>query len=66
METCSECGREYDVSTARRCIGQLYGAGSYNVYVPEGDLCEECAMCLLGTYESAGAEVLELSGWEPD
>lgn len=43
MAKCVRCGREFDVSYARRSIGHSYGAGTYNEYYPEGDVCEYCA-----------------------
>ena len=43
MAVCCFCGKEFDVSTARRVIGRAFGAGTYNEYYPDGDVCEDCA-----------------------
>lgn len=66
MATCSRCGDEFNVSTARRSIGQKYGAGSYDDFFPDGDVCEDCADLELGSAEAEGAEVMDLMGWEWD
>lgn len=62
MAICSRCGREFDVSTARRVIGYHYGAGMYNEYYPDGDVCEYCAVEEVGGDYEAGAELKELMG----
>lgn len=67
MPICSMCGREFDLSDARRIIGRRYGAGEYNDNYPDGDVCEDCAIEELGTAYNAGAEVLyyaRKSGWD--
>ena len=62
------CGCEFDVSEARRSIGQKYGAGVYNDYYPDGDVCRECAIEEISCDYATGAEIMELMGtsWEDD
>ena len=62
MAICSICGREFDVSTARRSIGRSYGAGTYNDYYPNGDVCEYCATEEVSADYAAGGELKELMG----
>ena len=68
MAICSECGRTFDVSTARRSIGAQFGAGVYNSYYPDGDVCEECALETIGADYATGGEIKELMGssWDDD
>lgn len=68
MVKCSECGRDFDVSTARRIIGRNYGAGVYNDYYPDGDVCEDCATETISADYATGAEIAELMGssWYDD
>ena len=68
MAFCSRCGREFDLSSARRAMGIKYGSGSYNEYYPDGDVCEECAGSEMGADFAAGAEILDLMGdsWDDD
>lgn len=68
METCSRCGSEFDLGSARRRIGHLYGAGTYNDYFPGGDVCDDCAIAEISADYGTGAEVIEDmgSGWDPD
>ena len=68
MAVCSRCGREFDLSFARRSIGRKYGAGQYDDSFEDGDVCDLCASEEIGAYMSAGAEIIELmgSGWDPD
>ena len=68
MEKCARCGREFDVSHARRCMGRNFGAGTYNDYYPDGDICEYCAMEQISADYNAGAELIELmgTGWDDD
>ncbi len=66
MPTCSRCGCEFDLSTARRSIGQRYGAGSYDDSFPDGDVCEDCAADEIGSDMAAGAELMDLMDWEWD
>ena len=44
MPICKFCGEEFELSDARRRIGRSYGAGIYNEYYPNGDVCESCAV----------------------
>lgn len=42
---CAQCGREFDLTHARRVIGARYGAGTYDEGYEEGErLCEDCAL----------------------
>lgn len=68
MAICSRCGREFDVSTARRSIGRSYGAGTYNNYYPDGDVCEYCATEEVSADYATGQELIELmgTGWDDD
>ena len=66
MPTCSSCGEEFDLSTARRSIAQLFGAGAYDEYIDDKDLCEDCARDVIDDYRSAGADVMDLMDWEWD
>lgn len=66
MATCSMCGEEFNVSTARRSIGQRYGSGTYDEYFPEGDVCEDCAADVISADVATGAEVMDLMDWEWD
>lgn len=66
MAICAWCGREFDVSTARRRIGRRYGAGSYDDAFPNGDVCDECASSEIGGAMAIGAEIMEDMGWDDD
>lgn len=66
MATCSRCGNEFNVSTARRSIGQQYGSGAYDDYFPDGDVCEKCAADELADAAAAGADFMDEMGWEWD
>lgn len=68
MAICSRCGREFDVSDARRSIGRTYGAGTYNDYYPEADVCEYCAVEEVSCDYNEGAELKRLmgTGWDDD
>lgn len=62
MAKCVECGCEFDVSRARRVVGARYGAGAYNDYYPDGNVCEDCASDVIGADYSTGAEIKSLMG----
>ena len=49
MAKCVRCGCEFDVSSARRSIGRSYGAGTYDDYYPDGDVCASCAAIEVST-----------------
>ena len=68
MAICSQCGEEFDVSYARRSIGRRYGAGVYDSYYPDGDVCEHCAFETIGADAATGEELKELMGssWYDD
>ena len=62
MSKCVICGCEFDVSTARRVIGRSYGAGTYNDYYPDGDVCVDCAVEQVSADYATGEELKELMG----
>ena len=64
MAICVWCGKEFDVSTARRRIGRRYGAGVYDDTFPNGDVCDECASSEIGGAIGIGAEIMEDMGWD--
>lgn len=68
MATCSRCSCEFDVSTARRVIGARFGAGIYNDYYPDGDVCVDCATEEIGADYATGQDIKELMGssWYDD
>ena len=68
MAECARCGAEFDVSDARRIIGRRYGAGTYNDYYPDGDVCEDCAIEQVSADYATGAEIKKLMGssWDDD
>jgi len=66
MPTCKYCGEEFNLSTARRSIGQRFWAGAYDDCFPDGDVCEDCARQEIDENMSAGADVMELMDWEWD
>lgn len=59
MAICAWCGREFDVSTARRSCGRKYGAGMYDDYYPDGDVCERCANEVMSADFATGAAMKE-------
>lgn len=69
MATCSRCGCEFDLSFAKRSIGQRYGAGTYDNYYPDEEVCDSCAIEQIGTDFAAGEETLRLArmcGWDDE
>lgn len=68
MAKCVRCGCEFDVSSARRSIGRSYGAGTYDNYYPDGDVCVSCATMEISADAGTGEEDMELNGgfWEDD
>ena len=66
MATCSRCGDEFSVSTARRSIGQKYGSGIYDEFFPNGDVCEDCADDELAEAKGAGSDAMDEMDWEWD
>lgn len=68
MSTCKFCGEEFELSGVRRRIGRSYGAGIYNEYYPDGDVCERCAVEEISCDYATGAEIKELMGisWDDD
>ena len=66
MPICCMCGEEFSLSTARRCIGRRFGAGTYDDEFPDGDVCEECASEEIGSNMAEGASVMECMPYEWD
>ena len=68
MAKCSRCGSDFDVEDARTTIDSEFGDGQYDDEFPEGDVCENCASDVFGTYMNAGAEIIDLmgTGYDPD
>lgn len=60
MKECKYCGKEFDVTYARRLLGRRYGAGAYNDEYPDADVCENCATEYIGGAYATG---LEIQGW---
>lgn len=68
MAQCCRCGCDFDLSYARRLIGRRFGAGTYNEYYPDGDVCEDCAYEQISADYATGEEIAELMGdsWYDD
>lgn len=68
MKKCNICGKKFDPEYARRSIGQMFGAGVYDDYYPEADVCRDCAREMIAGNDAEGAEIIELmgSGWDND
>ena len=62
MAICSQCGKEFNLTTVRRICGGRYGAGIYDDYFPDGDMCEDCAEDVIGADYSTGEQLRELMG----
>lgn len=62
--TCERCGNEFELGDARRIIGRRFGAGCYNDFFPDGNVCEDCAREELGTAEAEGAEIMSCRPYE--
>ncbi len=65
---CRICGEEFNVSAAKRRIGKLYGAGEYDSYFPNGDVCGSCAIEEMSPDYGSGEDQIDDmgSGWDPD
>lgn len=68
MRICERCGEEFDLTSAKISIGRSYGAGVYDDYYPDGDVCMECAIEEISADYATGAENIELmgTGWDDD
>jgi len=68
MAKCERCGEEFDLSFAKRSIGRSYGAGIYNNYYPDGDVCTDCATEQVSADYATGMEIKKLMGdsWDDD
>ncbi len=66
--TCIYCGREFDVSYARRSLGKRFGAGTYDDYCPDANECEDCLYPEISADYNEGARVIQLMGpgWDYD
>lgn len=63
---CIYCGLEFDVQHARRSIGHKYGAGTYDEYAPNADICKDCVDAEVASDYQAGENVIKLMGPAPD
>ena len=68
MAVCKFCGKDFDLGDVRRSVGRRYGAGVYNDYYPEGDVCEDCAVEEISCDYATGLEIKDLMGssWDDD
>lgn len=68
MRICSRCGNEFDLFNAKRILGREYGAGVYDRYYDNGDICESCARMEISADAGAGEEDIENMGfgWDWD
>ena len=68
MAICSRCGEEFDLTYAKKSMGKMYGAGIYDDYYPNGDVCRACALQEIGADYATGAELMDLMGdrWDDD
>ena len=57
MKKCVYCGQKFDLTSVKRSCGQKYGAGSYDEFFPDGDVCQSCADDTLGSALAAGREM---------
>ena len=62
MAKCVYCGKEFDVTHARKVLGRKFGAGTYDEYCPEADQCEDCLWSEVSADYNTGAEVIRLMG----
>ena len=60
MSICSRCGEEFDLTYAKKSMGRMYGAGVYDDYYPEEDVCRSCALEEISADYATGAELMEL------
>lgn len=66
MTICAWCGKEFDVTSARRRVGRQYGAGAYDDSFPDGNVCDDCALTEIGGAVAIGEEIMEDMGWDDD
>ena len=68
MAECSNCGEYFSVSRARRVLAARYGAGAYDEFCPDCDMCEDCVLDEVGAAWAEGAKIAELMGdsWDDD
>ena len=66
MHKCSRCGSVFDLGAVKRRIGRLYGAGSYDEYYSDGDVCDSCAIEEISADFGSGEDLIEDmgSGWD--
>lgn len=65
MPKCVRCGCEFDLTSARRSIGRSYGAGTYDEFYPDGNVCSSCAIMQVSADVGEGEELSELMGdWD--
>ena len=66
MPECSRCGEDFDLGSARRSIGRRYGAGTYDDYYDDGDVCADCAIEEISCDVATGKEIMDLMGRDWD
>lgn len=73
MAKCAWCGKEFDISSARRSIGASFGAGMYDEsegsFGSEWPICVSCLYPELSGAIATGEEIEELMyghDWEED
>ena len=68
MAICTECGCEFNLTSAKKSINRRYGAGTYDEYCPGGDVCASCIDDVVSCDVATGEEIKELMGpdWDWD
>lgn len=68
MAECRICGEYFSVSRARRVLARRYGAGIYDEYCPDCDICEDCLEEDISADYATGQQLKELMGdsWDDD
>lgn len=71
MPTCPLCGKDFDLSTAKRSMGAKYGAGTYDDYAKfySSPVCSDCLSIPVENDIATGKEIEELMyghDWDPD
>lgn len=66
MATCLRCRTTFNLIYAKRRVDHLYGAGIYDDYFPDGDVCDKCAIEELSCDYGTGEEEIGNmgSGWD--
>ena len=66
MPICISCGKEFDLSSAKRSIDRIFGSDAYDDLIGSQSLCADCARVVINDANAAGAEDMELMDWEWD